>query len=108
MLDMSSHWIHLIKPAPGADVNAAPLIFGDAGCLIACQSIFCSIKYKLRMRGAGIIDAGDAAFAGGDPQAARVIQVERAHESGGQAVRYGERREVTLAIAQQAAVIKPD
>src|SRR5260370_7332540 len=95
----------LIHPAPGANIDAGPLVFRKTCRLVASQTFGSSQINKARMFRRGVVDAAHAGLSCRYPKPAGMIQIEIANETERDSIGRAKEGKLAITIPHQPAIV---
>src|SRR5262245_52846262 len=102
--------VHLqtVEAAPGTEVEATKPVLGDAGDVVARESLLRRVADVGRPVVVGAIDAVDAPELRRDPEPSRPIEVQGENEAARGPLGSGRLTQATRAVPDQLTVVEPD
>ena len=108
VLDAPALWVEPVNAPRRPDVDAAPLVLGEAAELIAGERAGGRERCDARVFRFGLFEP-HAAAAGGDPETARAVEIESLPEASGHFLLRAEQLEAPVSAAsRQPAVVQAD
>src|SRR5260370_37612831 len=105
MFDVIGCRFELIHPAPGANIDAAPLVFRKARRLVASQTFGSSQTNKARIFRRGVVNAAHPGLSCRYPKPAGMIQIEIANETERDSIGRAKEGKLAITIPHQPAIV---
>src|SRR6266496_3622467 len=105
MLDSTRRRIESVQAATRANVDASPLVFGNARNLIARQALGCRVRNETRVLCCRIVYAGKAALVCSNPERPALVKIESPNHPYGQTISRSQHREPAIRVAREGILI---